>query len=396
LCIRRLRWSSESWIRRLVMPLRVVTKVEKRLQAVARRRSGMALKEVAEWAEVHPATVRRWVANFEVGGVEGLREKSRRPQRSPGRLPVEVEDRIVALRHDEELGRFGVPGAGLIREMLRRQGGPVPARSTIHAVLIRRGEIQPRRREPKEPPLRFEAPRPNELWQLDAFAWVLADGSAVEVIDVLDDHARRLLAIVAAPVVDTAAALTAFFRAVDTEGAPAATLSDNAGYFTQRICGAVSEFERTLWDLGVATRHGAPRHPQTQGKIERFHRTAKTYLRRLPPAGDLTELQTQLDQLTVDYNNRPHQALGYATPNERYQASPKATPRGTNTTRHTTRRVWESGNIRYSRWIINLGRSHAGTDVLITDDGTKIRITHPDGTLLTAFTAHTPKGYIPR
>jgi transposase InsO family protein len=231
---------------------------------------------------------------------------------------------------------------------------------------------------------------------LDGFDWTLADGNTVEVIDVLDDHARKLLAMMAVPVIETAAALGVFHRAVEAEGAPAGTLCDNAGYFTGRAHGAVSEFERTLWDLGVATHHGAPYHPQTQGKIERFHRTAKTYLRRLPPARSLAELQTQLDRLVDDYNNRPHQEIGYATPNERYRATAKATPRGAGITRSTTRRVWESGNIRYSRWVINLGRAHHGTEALITDDGTKIRVSHPDGTLLTAFSADTPRGYVPR
>jgi transposase InsO family protein len=378
------------------MPLEVVSKVEKRLQAVARRRSGMSLREVADWAGVHPATVRRWVVGFEAGGGEALAERSRRPLRSPGRLPTGLEDQIVALRHDEDLCRFGVPGAGLIRETLRRQGWPVPARSTVHAVLVRRGEIQPRAGAAKLPPIRFEAPRPNELWQLDGFDWTLTDQTPVEVIDVLDDHARKLLAMVAVAVIDTTAALAAFHRAVEAEGAPAGTLCDNAGYFTGRAHGAVSEFERTLWDLGVATRHGAPYHPQTQGKIERFHRTAKNYLRRLPPAGTLVELQAQLDRLVKAYNNRPHQGIDYATPNERYMATAKATSRGAETTRDTTRKVWDSGNIRYSRWVINLGRAHRGTEVLITDNGTKIQVSHPDGTHLTTFTADTPKGYVPR
>lgn len=86
----------------------------------------------------------------------------------------------------------------------------------------------------------------------------------------------------------------------------------------------------------------------------------------------------------------------HATPNERYQATRKAVPRGADNMRNTQRKVWDTGNIRYSRWVINLGRAHAGTQVQVNDDGAKIRINDPDGTHLTSFSADTPKGYVPR
>ena len=120
-----------------------------------------------------------------------------------------------------------------------------------------------------------------------------------------------------------------FTAAGDACGWPAATLTDNGTVYTSRFTGGRNGFEYLLAYLGIRQKNGAPGHPQTQGKVERFHQTLKRWLGRQPPPASLAELQAQLDAFRLAYNEqRPHRAIGRATPGEAYRASPRAQPAG--------------------------------------------------------------------
>jgi transposase InsO family protein len=74
-------------------------------------------------------------------------------------------------------------------------------------------------------------------------------------------------------------------------------------------------------------KHSCPNHPQTCGKVERFHQTMKKFLAKQPAARNLVELQAQLDTFVDYYNNvRPHRALNRKTPRSAFDARVKATP----------------------------------------------------------------------
>src|SRR5690606_31674837 len=112
-------------------------------------------------------------------------------------------------------------------------------------------------------------------------------------------------------------------------GYPASTLTDNGRVYTARSGGGRNAFEHLLALLGITQKNGNPGHPQTQGKIERFHQTQKKWLTKQPPAATIQELQSQLDEFTRIYNHdRPHRELDQQTPATAYQARPKATPTG--------------------------------------------------------------------
>jgi transposase InsO family protein len=81
--------------------------------------------------------------------------------------------------------------------------------------------------------------------------------------------------------------------------------------------------------LGVRQKNGSPGHPQTQGKIERFHQTLQRWLRARPLVTSSAHLQRQLDEFREHYNeHRSHRALDRRTPGEAYRATPKAAPAG--------------------------------------------------------------------
>lgn len=277
----------------------------------------------------------RLLRRYREGGLEAVEPRSRRPHGNPGRTPESVRERIVALRTELTAGGLDA-GPVTIAWHLEQEGLNAPSTSTIRRVLHGAGLITPEpRKRPRSAWHRFEADAPNELWQSDVTHWQLADGSEVEICSWLDDHSRYLLDCTACGRVDGDDVVATFCAAGEAHGWPAATLTDNAAIHTSRNTCGHNAFEYLLAYLGIAQRSGAPGHPQTQGKIERFHQTFKRWLGQQPPARTLPELQAGLDAFRLLYDEqRPHRALGRRTPAEAYRATPKAHPAGRGASGH--------------------------------------------------------------
>ena len=263
------------------------------------------------------------------GGLEALEPRSRRPRTSPGRTVDQVRERIVALR-TELTGRGLDAGPVTIAWHLGRESLAIPSTSTIRRILHAAGLVVPEpRKRPRSSWIRFEAAAPNELWQSDFTHWRLADGSEVEILNWLDDHSRYLLACTVFRRVGGDDVVATFTAAGDAHGWPAATLTDNGSVYTSRFTGGRNGFEYLLAYLGIRQKNGAPGHPQTQGKIERFYQTLKRWLGQGPAAASIAALQDRLDAFRHAYNEeRPHRAVGRVTPGEAYRATPKALPAG--------------------------------------------------------------------
>lgn len=354
---------------------------------------------------------RRWVITlvqrYQADGAAGLAPRSRRPHTSPTQTSRQVEDAIVQVR--KNLDRAGhEAGADTIRSHLLRQGGTAPATSTIWRILTDRGFVAPQpHKRPKASYLRFAAEQPNELWQTDITHWTLADGTDVEIANWLDDHSRlcldsRARLVFKGPDVDRH-----YQHIADTYGDPAALLSDNGAVYTgaYRGQGRVT-LELTLNRRGVLFKHSRPYHPQTCGKVERFHQTLKKHLAALPRARTLPELQRQLDTFTDYYNKqRPHRALSRRTPAETYAARPKATSLGRplldphGRVRHDV--VDSNGKLtlRHNSKLhhIGVGRRYAGTPVLMLVHDLHIRIVRAGSTeLIRELTLDPTRDYQPR
>ena len=163
--------------------------------------------------------------------------------------------------------------------------------------------------------------------------------------------------------------------------------------------------EVTLHARGIRFRHSRPYHPQTCGKVERFHQTLKKWLAQQPPATTLTELQAQLDHYRVYYNTvRPHRALHRCTPEQAYLARPKATPTGSPLhdghyrIRHD--RIDSCGKLtlRHNSRLhhLGIGRRHAGTNVLVLIHDLHIRVLDTDGHLLRELQLNPTTDYQPQ
>ncbi|KAB5603489.1 IS481 family transposase, partial [Bifidobacterium jacchi] len=265
---------------------------------------------------------------YEKDGEAGLLPRSRRAHRIANRTGTRIRERIVALRR--ELDAAGLDsGPESIAARLEREGVTPPANSTIHRILRQAGLVRPEpRKRPRSSYARFEAELPNETWQSDFTHWPIADGTDALVVSWLDDHSRFLLYSHAYATVTMTTIEESFREACSRYGIPASTLTDNGLVYTTRLHSAEpGSFERLLALMGVRQKNGSPYHPQTQGKIERWHRTLKQWLAARPLARDLDELNRQLDGFRREYNEeRPHRALDRHTPKEAYEAKGKAGP----------------------------------------------------------------------
>ena len=268
------------------------------------------------------------------------------------------------------------------------------ARSTISRYLGKAGLVTPQpRKRPKSSYIRFEAQLPNQTWQSDFTHYQLAgpeDASTLEaeIISWLDDCTRYALHVSTHGRV-TGHIVTATFRqALAQHGIPASTLTDNGMVYTVRLAGGRggrNTFENELRRLHIAQKNSTPGHPTTCGKVERFQQTMKKWLRAQPvQPGTLAELQVLVDAFVDEYNHRrPHRSLPRrATPAARYDTMPKALPgesRDPDThdrIRHD--RVDKAGSvtIRHDGRLhhIGIGRTHAGTCVILLVHDLQIRI----------------------
>jgi transposase InsO family protein len=351
---------------------------------------------VRAWCRAHQVSKSafyKWKLRYALDGLEGLAERSRRPLNFPSQTAATIEDDIVRLR--KELGDAGLDaGADTIRWHLERTGVAVPSAATVWRILVRRGLVIPEpRKRPRSSWRSFERARPNECWQIDATKWELTNGKMVEIIDIIDDHSRVVVAARAVPIATAVQAWATFCDGANRWGLPAEVLSDNGAPFVSVL------FTTNLHHCQINTINSRPYHPQTCGKIERFHETLKRRLNKQPRARTLHQLQTQLDQFLEIYNHhRPHRSIGRSTPSNRWHATPPATPAGV-TIRPATpiisqRTITCVGVLELFPWRINVGKHHAGKLVTVYHHHPDVLVFH-NGTVIHTRTINTNQHYQP-
>jgi transposase InsO family protein len=268
----------------------------------------------------------KWLARV-AQGETGLADRRRRPHTAPHTAPhatpPTVEAAVLAQR-----GAHPAWGGRTLHHALAREGvvQPGPAPGTITAILRRHGQLtaEPSPRDF----VRFAHPAPNDLWQLDFMGHRALEAGRVHPLTLLDDHARFALALAACgdeQYATVQARLTAVLR---RDGLPRAILTDNgAPWAPAGEATGLTRLEAWWLQLGIAPWHGRPCHPQTQGKVERFHGTIAAEVFAQRPFPDLAAAQTAFDAFRPTYTHtRPHEALDHAVPAARYHPSPRPFP----------------------------------------------------------------------
>ncbi len=246
----------------------------------------------------------------------GYHNQSKRPHHSPNATPIEMELLILAKRVAHPAW-----GSAKIRQVLLDEGVQgLPSPRTCAAILQRNGLVSKEQSQRAKAFQRFERAHCNELWQVDFKGWFLMEnGRRFYPFTLVDDHSRYCLGIV--PQGDLQGVLGHMQTFFQRYGVPDAILSDNGMPF-RSTQGGYSHFERTLMDQNVLPIHGRAYHPQTQGKIERFHGTLKRELLAYTRIKDLTHAREAMEAWRQEYNEvRPHEAIGMKRPADLYRPS---------------------------------------------------------------------------
>lgn len=284
---------------------------------------GANVRELCRRFGISPTTGYKWLGRRAQEGLEGLRERSRKPEHSPLRTPALIEQLVLDLRDQHPAW-----GARKLRHRLLRLGrGPLPCHSTIQAILMRHGRIQPEQSMAHTPYQRFEHPQPNSLWQMDFKGHFALQSGRCHPLTILDDHSRFSLCLQGLPHEQGSSVQTQLCRVFRTYGLPARMTMDNGSPWGDTLGSPYTPLTVWLLRLGVGVSHSRPYHPQTQGKDERFHRTLNEEVLSRNTYMDLLDAQAAFDRWPVIYNyERPHESLGMQTPITRYRPSPRAFP----------------------------------------------------------------------
>ena len=293
--------------------------VELALQEGANRR------ELCRRFGISPKTGYALLTRHAQEGAASFTPRSTRPVHSPARTAAPMEQLVVALRREHP--SWG--GRKIARRLSDLGHRDVPTPSTVTAILHRHGLITSQASLAAQHWHRFEHDAPNALWQIDFKGDFDTARARCYPLTLLDDHSRFNLALHACANVATSSVQPHLTQAFQRYGLPLRINADNgAPWGSPRLpAGSLSELGVWLVRLGIRITHSAPYHPQTNGKIERFHRSLKAELLSGHGFADLPQAQCAFERWRTLYNHqRPHDALGLQTPAKRYQLSPRRWP----------------------------------------------------------------------
>jgi transposase InsO family protein len=366
-------------------------------------RTGKPIKELARSHGVSPSWLFKLLRRYRLEGPSGLEPRSRRPRSSPSRIADLYEDEIVTLRKELADAGFDAGAATIAFHLAGRHPNP-PSVPTIWRVLRARGFVTPQpHKRPKSSYVRFVADLPNECWQADMTHVTLGTGEVFEVLNLIDDHSRICVASRVMHVVKAHDVVRVLHTSAETWGYPASFLTDNGLIFTSRTrFGIEGVVEQELFALGITAKHSRPYHPQTCGKVERFHQTMKKYLAAQKGIETKKQLQRSIDRFVTYYNDvRPHRGIERRTPRSAFEAREKAQPTGslikTGGRRLRLDKVDPGGSVtlRYQGRLhhIGIGRPYAGWRVAMLIDGRNIEVVGLDGSPLRSLVLDPSKDY---
>lgn len=298
------------------MPWRTMDVREQRVEfVVAATRGSQSFGSLCDEFGITRPTGYLWLRRYQRQGVQGIAERSRKPLVSPLRTEAALEQRVVEARL-----RYPDWGARKLRIVLARAGVEL-ARNTIHRILLRHDLVKPGDQH-RAAVQRFEREQPNELWQMD-FKGPKRWPQPVGPLSVLDDHSRYVILLAANGSTEGQPVREQLEKAFDHCGVPEAMLMDHGTpWWKQQAPSGRTKLSLWLMRQGIRLCWSGIRHPQTQGKVERFHGSLQRALnRRGVPQGPL---QDWLDAYRWEHNHvRPHEALHLQTPASVWRPSPR-------------------------------------------------------------------------
>lgn len=305
---------------------------------------------------------------YQSSGHEGLEPRSRRPKRVKNKTSKETEELLVKMRK-----LYPGWGGEKLKKYLSKKGyKELPSEKTIDRILKRYGLITVEESEKHKPWKRFEHENPNDLWQMDFKGHFATGEKQCYPLTLLDDHSRYSLLIKACADQRTLTVKSVLIEVFREYGLPERMTMDNGtpwGYSGKQLH---TVFSAWLIRIGIKVSHSRPKHPQTQGKLERFHRTLKLELLKSYSFNNLKEAQEGFDWWRKVYNEeRPHAAIGLDVPSDRYKPSDRCYPERLPAVEYEegaiVRKVQKCGKINFKGKEYRVGQAFSGNPVALKE-----------------------------
>ena len=266
----------------------------------------------------------RLLRQYEKEGVAGLAPRSKRPLTSPTKTSDHIEEAVINLRLKQPTW-----GPRKIVKYLSNKGYTgLPAFSTVNSILKRHNLIDIEESLKRQKLIRFERERPNDLWQMDFKGkFQLLTKQSCYPLTIIDDYSRFSLSLKACANEQHITVKKQLIHVFEIYGLPNQINVDNGNPWGNSKLYRHTALTVWLMRLGIKITHSRPRHPQTNGKCERFHRTLKSDLISRVPIRTLPHAQKLFNEWRHHYNHeRPHEAIDMDVPADRYMASEKKIP----------------------------------------------------------------------
>ncbi len=333
-------------------------------------KEGANVSELCRRFNISRKTGYKWLKRYRMDGSQGLVDKSRRPRAPHNPTPSWVEDLIVDLR-----GHHSAWGPRKLRRRLLDLGHDesyIPSASTIGAILNRHKLIDEEESKKHNPCQRFERKLPNDLWQMDFKGeFLMTNGKWCYPLTMLDDHSRYNLCLSACMDQKHHTVKQRLSDVFRLYGLPKAMLMDNGSpWVSAHSPGGCTKLTAWLIRLDIRVINGRPRHPQTQGKEERFHRTLNDEVIKLHHIDEAKHCQYLFDRWQRVYNyERPHESLDMGTPSTRYCASKRSFPESLPPIEYgvgdKVRKLNPVGQMRFEGRVYKLSEAFAGHPVAV-------------------------------
>jgi putative transposase len=278
--------------------------------------STLPVKECLIRLDVPPSTYYRWKANVDRRGRAGLQNRSPFKGRTWNEILPHEQKRIleVAELYPDWFARE-------ISVYISDNDNFSVSESTVYRVLKRNGLIRTPEKKtfPAGPEYQVKTKRVNEMWQTDASHLIVKNWGWYYLISVLDDFSRKILAWLLQPSMDTDSFSAVIELACEASGMDGVPIENRVKLLSDRGSALISKpFGEYLEAKGLGHIFASPYHPQTNGKIERYHRSCKEkiYLVVWEYPDDLRQ---EITKFVTYYNTgRYHEALGNVTPDDVY------------------------------------------------------------------------------
>jgi transposase InsO family protein len=301
------------------MPWKMVTVMSEKMRFIELAQQVCNFRRLCKEFGISRQVGYKWLKRYEEEGTVGLKERSTRPHTSPGQTSQEIEKIILFVRASHPRWGGDKIRAYLIEEMGYQA---MVSEKTIDRILKKYGCINPEESAKRQAFIRFEHANPNDLWQMDFKGHFAAGAERCHPLTLLDDHSRFSLLIKACANEQGETVQSALEQVFIEYGLPLSMTMDNGppwGYSGDQRYTTLSVW---LMRLGIWVSHSRPLHPQTQGKLERFHRTLNEELLTLYSFDNLAHAQEGFDWWQKIYNEkRPHGAIDLQVPVKRYKRS---------------------------------------------------------------------------